>query len=123
MRTSNEYAVDVINAWLGAKSYNEETSVKRAALVIDTIRAEAKAEAEARVKELESELATPILVSCNRLADSLADVRMENEKLRARVKELEKLLERHLGDNVYSSIDYCGCQLCQDTRAALKGGE
>lgn len=41
----------------------------------------ALADAQARIKTLEAELSTPILVATNRLADSLADARKENEKL------------------------------------------
>jgi hypothetical protein len=45
--------------------------------------------------------------------------RKQLNALRAENKRLRDLLERHLADNPKNSKNYCNCQLCQDTRAAL----
>jgi hypothetical protein len=41
------------------------------------------------------------------------------DKVESENKRLRDLLERHLGDNPKNERDYCNCQLCQDTCAAL----
>ena len=62
--------------------YIVSLSQARAAHVLAEYRAHDEAPLRARIKELEAEVATPVLVATNRLADSLADARAENERLR-----------------------------------------
>jgi hypothetical protein len=52
--------------------------------------------------------------------DNLIDctIKLEDEN-----KKLKNLLKRHLADNLYDDKNYCNCQLCQDTRAALEKEE
>jgi hypothetical protein len=64
----------------------------------------------ARIVELEREVATPVLVATNRLADSLADARAEVAALR---EALENVLRTH---------ELCLCAACNNARALCARG-
>lgn len=68
---------------------------------------------EQECKDLRTEVATPVLVATNRLADSLAEARTENTELRAELEELRQAItglldaaNRNVGGMVPGAVAY-----------------
>jgi chromosome segregation ATPase len=92
--TSFKKLTNDVKAVLGALDTADEEGKALDEYVADLVQREAQAnaraeKAESRIKELEAELSTPIMVSVCRLVEAKADAERTVKVLKARVEELE----------------------------------